>query len=485
MALKTHRDKLLNEGIDRWNQWRSDTPAIKPELRGVDLSRANLREANLHAACLTGVNLREANLTGADLSLSDLTASNLSEANLYAADLHDADLSSASLIGAGFYGASLKGAKLSGANLYGADLSRSNLEGTDMTGCLFGWTIFGDLDLSRCKGLEHARHQGPSTIGVDTLCRSNGNLPENFLRGAGVPQPFITHLAELLAAMDVIQFYSCFISYSTEDQKFAARLFADLQSSRVRCWFAPHDVQAGKKLYEQIDEAIRKHDKVLLVLSPASMASEWVRTEIAKARSREMREKRRVLFPIRIVDFKRLQQWECFDPDTGKDSAREIREYYIPDFSRWKSDDRAYQAEFANLLRDLRTVNQGERRTAETRPREPSSELPLSNSPYEDGLLPLSTREDAREYLGRVAAVYRLTAREHECLFGMVDGLTSKEIAQRMNVSPNTIKSFMRMIMIKMGVTTRAGLIATVMGSLLQQRAGPVKRGKARRPGDR
>jgi len=27
----------------------------------------------------------------------------------------------------------------------------------------------------------------------------------------------------------------------------------------------------------------------------------------------------------------------CFDADTGKDSAREIREYFIPDFSNWKN----------------------------------------------------------------------------------------------------------------------------------------------------
>jgi hypothetical protein len=27
----------------------------------------------------------------------------------------------------------------------------------------------------------------------------------------------------------------------------------------VRCWFAPHDIQGGKTIHEQIDEAIRLH----------------------------------------------------------------------------------------------------------------------------------------------------------------------------------------------------------------------------------
>src|SRR3978361_1802399 len=53
------------------------------------------------------------------------------------------------------------------------------------------------------------------------------------------------------------------------------------QALGVRCWFAPHDVQGGKKLHEQIDEAIQVHDRLLLLLSEASMNSEWVKTEMA------------------------------------------------------------------------------------------------------------------------------------------------------------------------------------------------------------
>jgi hypothetical protein len=92
---------------------------------------------------------------------------------------------------------------------------------------------------------------------------------------------------------------------------------------------------------------------LLLILSPDSIHSEWVKTEIAKARKRENADKR-VLFPVRLnISFKELQEWECFDADRGKDSAREIREYYIPDFTRWKEHDQ-YQEEFKKLVRDLK-----------------------------------------------------------------------------------------------------------------------------------
>ena len=158
-----------------------------------------------------------------------------------------------------------------------------------------------------------------------------------------MPDQLIGYLPSLLTL--AIQFYSCFISYSTKDQEFAERLYADLQNKGVRCWFAPHDIRRGKKIHEQIDEAIQVYDLLLLILSEASIHSEWVKTEISKARRREIREKRRMLFPVTLFDFETLRDWECFDADTGKDSAREIREYYVPNFSDWKSHD-TYRREF-------------------------------------------------------------------------------------------------------------------------------------------
>ncbi|HLJ30781.1 MAG TPA: GAF domain-containing protein [Candidatus Angelobacter sp.] len=145
---------------------------------------------------------------------------------------------------------------------------------------------------------------------------------------------------------------SCFISYSTKDEEFARRLHADLRAGGVGCWFAPQDVQGGRKLDQQIYQAIRDYERLLLILSSHSMNSEWVKTEIAEARKREVDEKRRVLFPVRLVDFDVIREWRCFDPDTGKDSAREIREYFIPDFSNWRDRD-TYQKSLQRLLEGL------------------------------------------------------------------------------------------------------------------------------------
>jgi len=59
----------------------------------------------------------------------------------------------------------------------------------------------------------------------------------------------------------------------------------------------------------------------------------------------------------------------------------------------------------------------------------------------------------------QVAARFHLTPREQETLQHLMQGLTNKEIGQRMHISPNTVKAFLKLIMMKMGVSTRSGII--------------------------
>jgi len=117
-----------------------------------------------------------------------------------------------------------------------------------------------------------------------------------------VPEPFVVQTKALVAAMEPIQFYSCFLSYSSKDQEFAERLYADLQQKHVRCWFAPEDMKIGERIRPRIDEAIRVHDKLLLVLTESSMKSAWVEKEVETAFEKERKQSRTVLFPIRLDD---------------------------------------------------------------------------------------------------------------------------------------------------------------------------------------
>lgn len=348
--------KILMQGAEQWNKWTKENHDVEPDLREAKLWSADLSDADLKGVDLTGADLRRAdlsgvNLAGANLSLARLDRATIMMAYMGYANLTGAKLAGASLIVTDFREANLANANLNDALLSGSNLHAANLTETDFSNVRATLNDFGDVDLSTAKGLDTIYHGGPSTIGIDTIYKSRGKIPDKFLRGCGVPDEFITFVRNM--AVSPIDLYSCFISYSTHDQEFAERLYADLQAKGVRCWFAPEEMKGGRKLHEQIDEAIRLHDKLLLILSEHSMNSSWVKTEIANAREREKREGKQLLFPITLVPFEAIKQWKLFDADIGIDSACEIREYFIPDFSNWKDHD-SYQAAFQRLVKDLK-----------------------------------------------------------------------------------------------------------------------------------
>src|SRR5205807_3034577 len=64
----------------------------------------------------------------------------------------------------------------------------------------------------------------------------------------------------------------------------------------------------------------------------------------------------------------------------------------------------------------------------------------------------------------QAAARFHLTVREQETLDCLIQGLTNKEIGQRMNISPNTVKAFVKLIMTKMDVSTRSAAIGKAVG---------------------
>jgi uncharacterized protein YjbI with pentapeptide repeats len=330
--------KILKRGVQTWNTWCKERElAAIEDLSGADLSSADL----------SGMFLFEANLSNADLSNADLGVANLSDASLIWANLSGANLSGADLSGVSLEWANLRGADLTAATICGAVLTK-----TDLSEAKIGLTTFADVNLREVTGLDTLVHEGPSTVGIDTLYKSHGEIPDKFLRDAGVPEEIID-IARAIRNGPPIQWHSCFISYSTQDDEFARRLHSRMREANMRVWFAPEDLKGGRTLSEQIFGAIQFQDKLLLVLSDASILSDWVISEVRAAQAFEKKENRRKLFPIRLTDFQTLKEWKCFDSDTGKDLAVEVRKYFIPDFSDWK-DHAAFKAAFARLQKDLK-----------------------------------------------------------------------------------------------------------------------------------
>jgi hypothetical protein len=336
--------KILREGVEEWNAWRKQNPETTPDLYGADLLGVDLVGADLSKASLKGAIFNGADLGGADLRGASLVGATFGGANLVRVYLDRADLNGADLAGADLGGASLVGANLVRTILGGAKLFTADLRDAEFAESRMGYTTLADLDLGVAKGLETVKHDDPSIVGIETIYKSKGNIPEVFLRGAGVPEPFIANMRALVAAMEPIQFYSCFISYSTKDQKFADLLHSQLQSKGARVWLATEDLKIGDKFRARIDEAIRMYDKLLLVLSKDSVKSPWVETEVEAAFEKERKQKRTVLFPIRLDDAVM---------ETDEAWAAEIRRTrQIGDFRKWKEHDE-YQKALGRLMRDL------------------------------------------------------------------------------------------------------------------------------------
>jgi DNA-binding CsgD family transcriptional regulator len=66
--------------------------------------------------------------------------------------------------------------------------------------------------------------------------------------------------------------------------------------------------------------------------------------------------------------------------------------------------------------------------------------------------------------LAEICTRFGLTPREQTTVRLLFEGLTSKEIADRMKISPNTVKAFLRIVMVKLGVSTRSGIVGKIAG---------------------
>ena len=344
------------------------------DLRGVALHGANLANASLWGADFThaglaNVTLVKSSLVGAVLAGADLRNANLQFADLRQAVLRDADLSSSQLADVVLHETQLAGAKLVDVCLIRTTFCSPWLGRVDFGSARFGWTrMSGRANLSQAKGLESARFDGPCTIGTDVLAASKGRIPASFLLGCGF-QPWEVLAAKLhdptLSAEQIneVQYKifdlrtrgrlligGVFISYSHEDSAFVDKVYKYLTKKEISVWLDKHKIVAGP-LQKQVDRAIRINDIVLLVLSEASMESDWVEHELEIARKKEKDEKRDILCPVTLDD-----AWKGKMNDV---LWRQVKKKNVLDFSKWKT--KAFGPQFQKLLKGLKIYYEREK----------------------------------------------------------------------------------------------------------------------------
>ena len=65
--------------------------------------------------------------------------------------------------------------------------------------------------------------------------------------------------------------------------------------------------------------------------------------------------------------------------------------------------------------------------------------------------------------LMEAASRFGLSTREQETVELILRGLSSRDIAERMKISHHTVRTFLRMVMVKMDVASRSEIIAKVL----------------------
>lgn len=349
--------ELLRRDPAAWNGWRRDNADVVPNLDAVELNGLVLDGANLDDVVLFEAGLANASLVGASLRRAVLQGADLHGANLRSADLSDADLSgtwnrdpTARLVWP-------TGADLRDASLHDTLFARTALRGCKLGGARLNRTIFSDVNLSLAQGLEDAIHEGPSQVTFSTLARSRGVLSRAFFSRCGVPEAVLRSVLVPKPGGAPDQYDSCFISHSSEDVEFAESLVERLTNAGLSVWYDNRNVQGGRALTDQFRDAIRASDRLVLVVSEHSLASEWVAYEVGEAmrRATEISDReelrRSLLFAVRLLSMEKLRS--ILESEPAESPLRVLADFHLLDFTRWR-EPKWFDGACDRMIRDLR-----------------------------------------------------------------------------------------------------------------------------------
>src|ERR1019366_9465903 len=94
-----------------------------------------------------------------------------------------------------------------------------------------------------------------------------------------------------------------FLSYAQADGDVARQIADALQKEGLRVWFDAWELASGDSIVQRIEQAVATSDILVVLLSPNSVASRWVQTELSAAfLSRELRDRAITIIPAVIED---------------------------------------------------------------------------------------------------------------------------------------------------------------------------------------
>lgn len=150
-----------------------------------------------------------------------------------------------------------------------------------------------------------------------------------------------------------------FISYARADQTVARQIADSLRGAGLQVWFDEWALMPGDSIRERIEDALRATDLLLVLLSPSSVASQWVTQEWNSALSRDLKARAVTVIPAVIEDCQippLLAGRRYLDLRTDLQGGVQqlIRQLgVVPDIDFSRLDPRSFERLVADLLTEL------------------------------------------------------------------------------------------------------------------------------------
>jgi hypothetical protein len=95
-----------------------------------------------------------------------------------------------------------------------------------------------------------------------------------------------------------------FLSHSSLDKTFVRQLATDLSAAGITVWLDEQRIKVGDSIPEKISQGLAESDYFLLVVSKASVDSEWVKKELNGALINEVQRRAVHILPLKLDDSK-------------------------------------------------------------------------------------------------------------------------------------------------------------------------------------
>ena len=91
---------------------------------------------------------------------------------------------------------------------------------------------------------------------------------------------------------------SIFLSHNREDKEFVRRLAVDLQRASIKVWVDEAEIKLGDSIIGKIEEGILGSEYLGVILSPSSVASQWVKEELRTVLHNQVTKKAKTVLPL-------------------------------------------------------------------------------------------------------------------------------------------------------------------------------------------